>query len=258
MVFSKPVFQLWPEVPDKTLYWPSSAVKNNLHKLRLQIIQVHVSPPSLPVVLSWLHILSLLLQFWLRSQTPDLHMINLQGCGGGELDGVEGVHSATGAALTEVSVESETMVTRSPAHGQLVSSQHLIVLILASGVEHRHLGLNGEYEALTITNPAPLSVAPGCARVSPEHIAFSDFNNQNCGSLVTNPLCHLLESSGVFGSTVKESPVLSVLQQQVGVDEEDGSIVKTSTVLFKILRFGTIGSGSSSSEAPSSVVSKMS
>merc|ERR1712107_471670 len=26
MVFSKPVFQLWPEVPDKTLYWPSSAV----------------------------------------------------------------------------------------------------------------------------------------------------------------------------------------------------------------------------------------
>merc|ERR1712013_969505 len=23
MIFSKPVFQLWPEVPDKTLDWPS-------------------------------------------------------------------------------------------------------------------------------------------------------------------------------------------------------------------------------------------
>merc|ERR1719356_464764 len=29
MIFSKPVFQLWPEVPDKTLYWPSSAVSQS-------------------------------------------------------------------------------------------------------------------------------------------------------------------------------------------------------------------------------------
>merc|ERR1719447_1303696 len=29
MIFSKPVFQLWPEVPDKTLDWPSSAVSQS-------------------------------------------------------------------------------------------------------------------------------------------------------------------------------------------------------------------------------------
>merc|ERR1712012_238234 len=29
MIFSKPVFQLWPEVPDETLDWPSSAVSQS-------------------------------------------------------------------------------------------------------------------------------------------------------------------------------------------------------------------------------------
>merc|ERR1712013_372431 len=31
MILGKPVFQLWPEVPDKTLNWPSSAVSEPPH-----------------------------------------------------------------------------------------------------------------------------------------------------------------------------------------------------------------------------------
>merc|ERR1719471_521070 len=37
MVFSKPVFQLWPEVPDKTLYWPSSAVSQSADGVALNL-----------------------------------------------------------------------------------------------------------------------------------------------------------------------------------------------------------------------------
>merc|ERR1711944_246863 len=37
MVFSKPVFQLWPEVPDKTLDWPSSAVSQSAAGVALNL-----------------------------------------------------------------------------------------------------------------------------------------------------------------------------------------------------------------------------
>merc|ERR1719208_403082 len=37
MVFSKPVFQLWPEVPDKTLDWPSSAVSQSADSVALNL-----------------------------------------------------------------------------------------------------------------------------------------------------------------------------------------------------------------------------
>merc|ERR1719447_1692833 len=37
MIFSKPVFQLWPEVPDKTLYWPSSAVSQSADGVALNL-----------------------------------------------------------------------------------------------------------------------------------------------------------------------------------------------------------------------------
>merc|ERR1719422_1297868 len=37
MIFSKPVFQLWPEVPDKTLDWPSSAVSQSADSVALNL-----------------------------------------------------------------------------------------------------------------------------------------------------------------------------------------------------------------------------
>merc|ERR1712012_366173 len=37
MIFSKPVFQLGPEVPDKTLYWPSSAVSQSADGVALNL-----------------------------------------------------------------------------------------------------------------------------------------------------------------------------------------------------------------------------
>merc|ERR1719474_497910 len=37
MIFSKPVFQLWPEVPDKTLDWPGSAVSQSADGVALNL-----------------------------------------------------------------------------------------------------------------------------------------------------------------------------------------------------------------------------
>merc|ERR1719167_1538908 len=37
MIFSKPVFQLWPEVPDETLDWPSSAVNQSADGVALNL-----------------------------------------------------------------------------------------------------------------------------------------------------------------------------------------------------------------------------
>merc|ERR1711872_376602 len=37
MIFSKPIFQLWPEVPDKTLDWPSSAVSQSADSVALNL-----------------------------------------------------------------------------------------------------------------------------------------------------------------------------------------------------------------------------
>merc|ERR1712177_20411 len=43
MIFSKPVFQLWPEVPDKTLYWPSSAVSQSADGVALNLLWLRVA-----------------------------------------------------------------------------------------------------------------------------------------------------------------------------------------------------------------------
>merc|ERR1719173_34677 len=48
MIFSKPVFQLWPEVPDKTLNWPSSAVSQSADGVALNLFAQfpnHINPP---------------------------------------------------------------------------------------------------------------------------------------------------------------------------------------------------------------------
>merc|ERR1719234_227028 len=37
MIFRKPVFQLWPEVPDKTLNWPGSAVSQSADGVALNL-----------------------------------------------------------------------------------------------------------------------------------------------------------------------------------------------------------------------------
>merc|ERR1719270_52753 len=37
MIFSKPVSKLWPEVPDKTLDWPSSAVSQSADGVALNL-----------------------------------------------------------------------------------------------------------------------------------------------------------------------------------------------------------------------------
>merc|ERR1712004_683497 len=37
MIFSKPVFQLWSEVPDKTLDWPGSAVSQSADGVALNL-----------------------------------------------------------------------------------------------------------------------------------------------------------------------------------------------------------------------------
>merc|ERR1719204_2741343 len=55
MIFSKPVFQLWPEVPDKTLDWPSSAVSQSADGVALNLFAQfpnHINLLWLRVVLS--------------------------------------------------------------------------------------------------------------------------------------------------------------------------------------------------------------
>merc|ERR1719336_2716166 len=56
MIFSKPVFQLWPEVPDKTLYWPSSAVSQSADGVALNLFAQfpnHINLLWLPVFQLW-------------------------------------------------------------------------------------------------------------------------------------------------------------------------------------------------------------
>ena len=67
-----------------------------LHKLRLEVIKVDVPPPGVPVWLSRLSILSLPLHVGFRSEAPDLHMLDVEGVAGGELDGVESVDVPAG------------------------------------------------------------------------------------------------------------------------------------------------------------------
>ena len=89
-------------------------------------------------------------------------------------------------------------LTRIPTHGQVLPRHQLEVLILAGGVEHGHLGLDGEDEALPVADPPALGVAPGGAGVRPEHIPLRVLHHQHRGALVLDPAAQLLaEEMGV-------------------------------------------------------------
>ena len=76
-------------------------------------------------------------------------MVDVKGCVPGELDGVEGVDVAAGAAAAQVTVQNKTEVSWASSHGQvIIRDKHLEVLVFARGVEHGHLRLDGEQEAL--------------------------------------------------------------------------------------------------------------
>ena len=78
-----------------------------LHKLTLKIVKVHVPAPGIPVGLSGLSILLLQVHVGLGSEAPDLHVVDVEGGGGGELDSVEGVHLAAGRPLAQIVVEHQ-------------------------------------------------------------------------------------------------------------------------------------------------------
>ena len=156
-------------------------------------------------------------------------MVNVKLGPPGQLDSVEGVNVPAGAAAAQVAVKQETEVTLeggnkenpklrikllltwAASHGQVLLCQHLEVLVFARGVEHSHLGLDGEEEALaykklniitvitissglclTIADPAALCVTPGAAGVGPEHVALGVPDHQHSGALVQDPGHQLL------------------------------------------------------------------
>ena len=82
--------------------------------------------------------------------------------------------------------------TLSAAQCEMVPGELLEVLVLAGGVEHGHLGLDGEDEALPVADPAALGVAPGGAGVRPEHIPLRVLHHQHRGALVLDPAAQLL------------------------------------------------------------------
>ena len=68
--------------------------------------------------------------------------------------------------------------------------------------------------------------------MGPEHSALAVLHHQDGGPLVTDPAGHLLQRPPVALSGEEKSPVCPVLQQQVGVDEEDGRVVETGAVFL--------------------------
>ena len=88
--------------------------------------------------------------------------------------------------------------------------------------------------ALTVSHPATLRVAPGGAGVGPEHLPLRVLHHQDGRALVADPAGQLLQWPAMGLGREKEPPVGPVLQQQVGVDEEDGGVIKTGAVLLKI------------------------
>ena len=68
--------------------------------------------------------------------------------------------------------------------------------------------------------------------MGPEHVALRVFHHEDGGTLVTDPAGNLLQGPRVGLGGEEEPPVRSVLQQEVGVDEEDGGVVKAGAVLL--------------------------
>merc|ERR1719336_2584055 len=87
-----------------------------------------------------------------------------------ELDGVEGVHLAAAAAAAKLRVQQQPELALAAAQCEVFPGELLEVLVLAGGVEHGHLGLDREQQTLSVADPAPLGITPGCAGVCPEHV----------------------------------------------------------------------------------------
>ena len=90
-------------------------------------------------------------------------------------------------------------------------------------MENGHFGLDGEEEALAIAHPSTLGVNPAGGGVPAKHIPFCVLHHEDGGALVANPAGHFPQALVMLFGGVKEPPVLPVLQQQVGVDEEDAA-----------------------------------
>ena len=70
-----------------------------------------------------------------------------------------------------------------------------------------------------------------------EHVPLSVLHHQDGRTLVTNPAGHLFEGPLVGLRGEEEPPVSSILQQEVGVDEEYGGVIKTGAVVLSHVNF---------------------
>ena len=68
--------------------------------------------------------------------------------------------------------------------------------------------------------------------MSTKHVTISVLDNHDGGALVGYLGHHLLQAAPMGEGGVEEPPVLPVLQQQVAVQEQDGSIIQTTAVLL--------------------------
>ena len=70
--------------------------------------------------------------------------------------------------------------------------------------------------------------------MGPEHVSLNVLHHQYGGALVADAAGHLLQGPAMRLRGEEEPPVGPVLQQQVGVDEQDGRVIKTGAVLLKL------------------------
>ena len=68
--------------------------------------------------------------------------------------------------------------------------------------------------------------------MGPERVSLRVLHHEDGGALVADAAGHLLQGPAMRLCGEEEPPVCSVLQQQVGVDEEDGGVIKTGAVLL--------------------------
>ena len=70
--------------------------------------------------------------------------------------------------------------------------------------------------------------------MGPEHLPLPVLHHQDGRAPVTDPAGQLLQRPPVGLRGEEEPPVGPVLQKQVGVDEQDGRVIKTGAVLLKL------------------------
>ena len=97
-------------------------------------------------------------------------------------------------------------------------------------------------QSTMISSPA-LSINPACGSVGTKNVALcvlskkiwgyfflynsaTNLDNKDGGPVVADPWGHLGQAFVVWGGRVQETPVLSVLKQKVGVDEQDAGELK--------------------------------